>query len=140
MFLATEVTRTSSLTAFLVALFEAVAFVGTMIWVKVVLYRRRMREDEAHRLQRQRELDHAVAPLHSKHAGFTPSNPPPASAAADRTLRNRERKLRKRLNRTSAGTDGLLLNSRGMLLKASSGSHRPREISPNPKTVSYENT
>lgn len=121
MFLATEVTRTFSLTEFLLALFQAVAFVGTMIWVKVVLYRRRMREDEAHRLQRQRELDHAVARLRSKHAGITPSHPRPASAAASRTLRKRERKLRSRLNRASAGTAGLLLSSRGTPLKASSG-------------------
>lgn len=108
MFLATEVTRTFSLTEFLLALFQAVAFVGTMIWVKVVLYRRRMREDEAHQLQRQRELDHAVAHLHSRHVGISPSRPRSASAAARRTLRNRERKLRSRLNRASAGTAGLL--------------------------------
>lgn len=121
MFLATEVTRTFSLTEFLLALFQAVAFVGTMIWVKVVLYRRRMREDEAHRLQRQRALDHAVARLHSKHVGISPSRPRSASAAASRALRNRERTLRSRLNRASAGTASLLLSSRGTLLKAASG-------------------
>ena len=119
MFPATEVTRTFSVTEFLLALFQAVAFVGTMIWVKVVLYRRRMREDEAHRIQRKRELDKAVMRLHFRHAALTPSHPRPASAAASRTLRNRECKLRKRLSRASAGTGGLLLNSRGALLNAS---------------------
>jgi len=115
MFLATEVIRTFSVTEFLLALFQAVAFVGTMIWVKVVLYRRRMREDEAHRIQRNREFDDAVVRLHSKPAGLTPNYPRPSSAAASRTRRNRARKLRKRLSRASAGTGGLLLSSRGTL-------------------------
>ena len=61
MYLATVATRTFTLPEFLFAAFRAVAIVFVMIWVKLVLYRRRVGEDddEASRLQNEREADHA---------------------------------------------------------------------------------
>ena len=57
MFLASEATTTFTAPEFLLALFQAVAFVVTMIAVKAAFYRRRMREEneKASPTQRQRE-------------------------------------------------------------------------------------
>lgn len=117
MFLAAEVTRTFTATEFLFALFQALAFAGTMIWVKVVLYRRRMREDEANRLQRQREIQQAGGRWHFRPTAMAPSIRSSRFAAASRTLRKRERKLRKRLNGAPARTNDSRLGSREMPLK-----------------------
>lgn len=134
MLLASEVTRTFTAAEFFLALFQALAFVGTMIWVKVVLYRRRVREDEAHRLQWQRERDQAQWRLHSHHPGMTPSNQP-SRFTTNRTLRNPERKLRSRLNRAAATTNGLLLGARRMPLQSSTATTQPA-----PKRLSYQST
>lgn len=55
MFIASEAFKTFPTAEFLLAIFQAVALVGTTIWIKVILYRRRKREDEAECLPHERE-------------------------------------------------------------------------------------
>lgn len=52
---AADVPTTFPLTEFLVALFEGVLFAAAVIWVKVMLYRQRMRSDRTCQLRRQLE-------------------------------------------------------------------------------------
>lgn len=73
---AADVPTTFTVTEFLLALFEGFAFVAALIWIKVVLYRRRIRENEALRLQRQSELDREMVRL-------TASNRSSPRAASD---------------------------------------------------------
>lgn len=113
MFLAAEATRTFTGPEFLLALFQAVAFVVMIIWVKLVLYRRRIAEDkEANRHRRQRETHHARVLSHPAMRGMAESTGPPRSAVSRRALRKRERKMRKRLNRVPAKTNGLQFGAR----------------------------
>jgi hypothetical protein len=84
-----------------------------MVWVKLVLYRRRIAEDKmANRHRRQREIHHARVLSHPAMRGMAESTKPPRSAVSRRALRKRERKMRKRLNRIPANTNSFQFGAR----------------------------
>jgi regulator of nucleoside diphosphate kinase len=99
MLLAAEVTRTFTPTEFLLALCHAVAFVGGMLWVKAVLYRRRAR-DKAERLRQAPKINESPQRWHS-HSKTTPQR----NHASHRAMRRTSRSLEVSLNRASTPTD-----------------------------------
>ena len=73
MFLEIEATRALTSLEFLLAVLVGVAPIGVTLWVKLVLYRRRMAEEkeEASRLQNEREADHAKERLRRRHEAWS---------------------------------------------------------------------
>jgi len=108
MFLATEATRTFTALEFLLAVLFGLAPVAVTLLVKLVLYRRRIAEDneEAIRSRRQREIHQAMERLRRRHASMASSTCPLGFAAANRASRDREREKRKRFNGATAETNG----------------------------------
>ena len=105
MFLEIEATRALTSLEFLLAALVGVAPIGVTLWVKLVLYRRRMAEEkeEASRLQNEREADHAKERLRRRHEAWSarfrrtsgPARPTPITrplrfAAAHWASRNRQ--------------------------------------------------
>jgi len=106
MFVAAEAIRTFSALELLLAAFQAAAVVGVTLWVKVVLHRRRVMENnEARRLAKHRGVDQATESLRYSLADIANTRPL-FFAAAHQPLRNPARKVRKRLNGAAARTNG----------------------------------
>jgi|GEM_PF-4461220 hypothetical protein len=82
MFFATDVQTTFTLTEFFLGLFEALAFVAAMIWVKVMLYRQRMRTDRTLWFQRELERNEEIARVISRQRGEGAGRPRPEDADA----------------------------------------------------------
>lgn len=80
MYLATEATRTFTWPEVLLAAFEALALVAAMIWVKVVLYRRRIAEDREE--ARRHRKPHGAFQAMKRRAVILPS-PRPSRFSAD---------------------------------------------------------
>jgi hypothetical protein len=118
MYLAPEAPKTFAAAEFLFALFQAIAVVAVVIWIKLVLYRRRSREDseETRRLHQRRGRMNRLA---RSSANITPSDRlPQSSPSARQTAGNRQRRLRVRLKKVPASTNDPLLDFRTMSLKS----------------------
>ena len=78
MFLETEITKTLTALEFLLAMLIGMAPIVVTLWVKLVLYRRRMAEDndEASRLQNEREATQARERLQGRYADMVRALPP----------------------------------------------------------------
>ena len=104
MFLASEATRTFTAVEFLFALFQAVALVGVMLWIKLVLYRQSLKEtnEAASRSQQMSKPNEGMERPVLRNARTTSHVPLPRPLTVQRSLRNRERRLRKRLHQATA--------------------------------------
>ena len=81
MFFENELTRTLTLIEFLLAVLVGLAPIAVTIWVKLVLYRRRVAEDEK---LRQRALTISLETLPRAQAGFLTPPPRQCSNTASR--------------------------------------------------------
>ena len=101
MFLATEAISTITALDFLFAAFQAAALLFVLFWIKLVLDRRRLAEDneEVRRLQDQRWPQHSLQSLYRPRVGIVRNSRSLRCGPAGRDSRGRECEVRERLDK-----------------------------------------